>query len=61
MRLVQALRTSDEDFENPICLVGPEVAKGHTNYRNDITVTERLPITLIILSTVAVLILRIPW
>nr|CAH7739465.1 unnamed protein product [Callosobruchus chinensis] len=31
---------STEDFENLICLVGPAVAKRHTNFRNAISVTE---------------------
>nr|CAH7753175.1 unnamed protein product [Callosobruchus chinensis] len=33
---------STEDFENLICLVGPAVAKRHTNFRNAMSVTERL-------------------
>nr|CAH7723155.1 unnamed protein product [Callosobruchus chinensis] len=42
---------STEDFENLICLVGPAVAKRHTNFRNAISVTERLAITLRFLAT----------
>nr|CAH7742349.1 unnamed protein product [Callosobruchus chinensis] len=42
---------STEDFENLICLVGPAVAKRHTNFRNAISVTERLAISLRFLAT----------
>lgn len=45
------LRMSSEDFENLICLIGPAVAKRHTNYRNAISVTERVAITLRFLAT----------
>nr|CAH7739463.1 unnamed protein product [Callosobruchus chinensis] len=45
------LRMSTEDFENLICLVGPAVAKRHTNFRNAISVTDRLAITLRFLAT----------
>lgn len=39
-------RISSEDFENFVCLVGPAVTKKKTNFRDAISVTERLAIIL---------------
>ena len=37
---------STEDFENFICFVGPAITKKKTNFRDAISVTERLAIIL---------------
>jgi hypothetical protein len=36
---------SSEDLENLMCLVGPVVNKKNTDFKDSISVTERLPIT----------------
>lgn len=45
------LRMSSENFEDLIQVVGPAIYKRNTNYRNAISVEERLAITLRFLAT----------
>lgn len=45
------LRMSSENFEDLIQVVGPTIHKRNTNYRNAISVEERLAITLRFLAT----------
>lgn len=45
------LRMSSEDFESLLQLVGPAIQKKNTNFRNSISITERLAVTLRFLAT----------
>lgn len=45
------LRMSNEDFESLLELVGPVIHKKNTNFRNSISITERLAVTLRFLAT----------
>lgn len=45
------LRMTSTDLENLIQIIGPSIQKKNTNFRNAISVTERLVITLRFLAT----------